>query len=156
MSAELSSLYWTAITVIRLVFVALLSKVNGRITVHFLTATCFMSSLYIMLRSSDLSLLELKLCLIMVAFGTGPQFAINMVLFQEFSPIDASVSGLFLMGHSLGIKTFSPAIGFFVEENPSIIFLFPTVTSSACMVIYIVLEVLRAHIKNAVETKQTG
>ncbi len=147
--AELSALFWTSMIAIRILFIALSNKIDGRRSIHFLMAMCMLSCLYVLLRQSDLTLLELQICLCTAAMGAGPQFAINLVLFKEFSPVDVSVSGMFLLGHILGMKVFSTAMGFFIEDYPYVMFYVPAINTSVCMAIYVILEIFRDRIRKA-------
>ncbi len=147
--AALSALYWTFITAVRITAIALSSKINGRKTIHILMSMSMISCLYVVARQSGLTLLELQICLAIAAIGAGPQFAINMVLFQGFHQVDVSISGLLLLGHILGLKFFSPVISFFIENHPFTLFTVAAFNCGICLVIYTLLELFRHRIKNA-------
>ncbi len=147
--AALSALYWTCITFVRITTIALSNRINGRKTIHILMSVSMISCLYVVARQSGLTLLELQICLAFAAIGAGPQFAINMVLFHGFHQIDTSISGLLLLGHTLGLKFFSPVISFFIEDHPFTLFSVAAFTCGVCLVIYTLLELFRQQIKDA-------
>ncbi len=149
--AALSALYWTCITVVRITAIVLSSKIDGRKTIHVLMFMSMLSCLYVVARQSSLTLLELQICLAVAAIGSGPQFSINMVLFQGFHPVDVSISGLLLLGHILGLKFFSPVISFYMEDHPYTLFSVTAINCGCCLVIFILLELFRQPIQNSIQ-----
>ncbi len=147
--AGLSSLYWMCVIAVRLVSIALSTRINGRKMIYVLMATSILSCLYVVCRGSDLTLTDLQVSLAIAAIGAGPQVAINLTLFQELHPVDMSISGILMLGHILGLKLFSPIVGLFVDAHPFFLFSLPIFTCSICLAIYVLLEVFRPNIKHS-------
>ncbi len=153
-SAHLSSLYMAGILFSRIFFIILSVKVRSKSSMHFLLVLSGAPCLYALARQASLSLHELQVCLVLASLGAGPVVSLNMVWFEDFAPVDASASGLFLLGHSLGLKIWAPTMGVLMESDPFVLFWVAAAAAAACLAFYVGLAAFSDHIKNRIVAEQ--
>ncbi len=92
-----------------------------------------------------MTLPELKVGVVTMAFGGGPFYASNVLCFESYHPVNARLSALLYLGTVLGVKVWPFMVSQFVEEHPFVLFrigLLPGLSAS----IYLILRLFRKRI----------
>ena len=153
--AQLSSIFWGSSISVRILSIALATKLRAKRTIHAFMAMAGLSCLYILCRDNELSLSELQTSVALTALGSGPVYSMTVVFFEEFMPVDLPTTGLFFLGHSVGQNVWAPLVAAFVEENPFVLFWVTTVNAGICSSAYLTLALFMTKIRARIKDDQT-
>ncbi len=127
-----------------------LCRLKGGSTIHFFMAVSGLPCAYVLFKGRHLTLLELQASLALASFGAGPIFSLNTAWYEEFSPVDVSVAGLFFLGHSIGQKTWAPLVGAFIEGHPFVLFWVSAANAAVCFAVQVSLAAFSSRIKERI------
>ncbi len=135
-SAQLSSIYLGSTIFTKAMAIILSTRMISRKTIHFFMVMIFLPTIYISCRGNSLSLLELQASITVIGLGAGPMFSMTMIFFEEFAPVDLTVSSLLLLGHTIGQNFWPPLLTPFIEKHPFLLFWISTFNSGLCLLCF--------------------